>query len=475
METEPLYKKSAAGLSVLLQKREISALELMESTFAQIDRREAQIGAYLSLCREKAIAAASQVDRQRAKGEPLSPLAGIPFSAKDNLCTISLPTTCASRMLEGYRPPYTATAIKRLTNCGAILIGKTNLDEFAMGSGCQTSALGETKNPRDLSRLPGGSSGGSAAAVAACECAFSLGSDTGGSIRLPAAWCGVYGWKPTYGAVSRYGMIAFASSLDQIGPLTRTAKDLAMVLPVLYGKDEKDATSRSISGWEGLSCPDFLKGKRIGLIRETLDSSPAAFCEKTQQAAALFSSLGAQVELVSLSEWEKVLPAYSAISCAQAASNLARFDGIRFGRRGIGSTPRQQAENARAAGFGHEVQQRILLGNAILSDGKRAYYEKAVSFSRRLSEKCDSLFARFDFLLTPTTPIPSPRKTDVFDLSETDRFTAIANLTGIPAVSIPFGRDEEGLPVGVQLLAPAGRDATLLCAALELEKGGAGL
>lgn len=218
MESEPLYEKSVAELSSLLEKREISAFELMESTFAQIDRQDGQVGAYLSLCRDQAFAAARQVDRQREKGEERSSLMGIPFSAKDNLCTSFLPTTCSSRMLEEYRPSYTATAITRLTDCGAILIGKTNLDEFAMGSGCQTSALGETRNPRDLSRLPGGSSGGSAAAVAAGECAFSLGSDTGGSIRLPAAWCGVYGWKPTYGAVSRYGMVAFASSLDQIGP-----------------------------------------------------------------------------------------------------------------------------------------------------------------------------------------------------------------------------------------------------------------
>ncbi len=474
---------TAAALSAALQKRELSAREAAEDCLRAIEERDGGIGAFLTVTDELALRQADEIDAARARGEDLPPLAGVPMALKDNLCTEGVRTTCASRMLEHFVPPYSSAVYERLRGQGAVLLGKLNMDEFAMGSGTESSYFHPTRNPRALDRVPGGSSGGSAAAVAAGMVPFALGSDTGGSIRQPAAFCGVVGLKPTYGAVSRWGLVAFASSLDQAGPLTRTVQDAALVLQAIAGRDARDATSLE-HDWSGLADGLYAgsAGLRVALPRQCFDSGVApAVRRRTLDAAAALEGCGAQVDEVSLPALDDALPAYYVMSSAEASSNLARFDGVRYGFRAEGCrTVEELYEKSRSQGFGPEVKRRILLGSFVLSAGYRdAYYQKALRARDAVRAAFDGVFSRFDLVLTPTAPRTAwklgEKRADPTEVYLEDVFTVPVNLAGLPAVSLPCGQDESGLPIGAQLIAPHLGEPTLLRAAHTLEqalKGG---
>ncbi len=441
-----------------LVRGRVSARELTQAWLDAMEAKEGDIGAFITRCPDRALAEAEAVDDARVRGEELPPLAGIPMAVKDNICVQGLPTTCASKMLEDFTPPYDATAYEKLRWCP--LLGKTNLDEFAMGSTTENSAFHVTRNPRDTSRVPGGSSGGSAACVAAGEAPFALGSDTGGSIRQPAAFCGVVGMKPTYGSVSRYGLVAFASSLDQIGPMTRTVADNALVLDALAGYDRRDSTSVK-RGYTpmGRELNAGVKGLRIGLPKEFFGKGLAPAVKKqVLRAAKLLEKEGATVTEVSIPSLDYALPAYYVISSAEASSNLARFDGVRYGHR---TAEYQDLEElylkSRSEGFGPEVKRRILLGTYTLSAGYfDAYYKKALQVRtlvirdmERVLEQCDALLGP----VAPTTAYKLGEKTaSPLEMYLGDIYTVPVNIAGIPALSLPCGTDEAGLPVGAQLM-----------------------
>lgn len=464
-------------LSAALQSRQLSAREAAQGYLDAIAARDGETGAYITVTAERALAQADAVDRARAAGQELPALAGVPMGVKDNICTEGVRTTCASRMLEGFVPPYSATVYRRLEGQGALLLGKLNMDEFAMGSTTESSYFHPTRNPRAPGHVPGGSSGGSAAAVAAGEAAFALGSDTGGSIRQPAAFCGVVGLKPTYGAVSRYGLVAFASSLDQIGPLARDVADAALVFSAIAGHDERDATSRE-GDWSGLldGLERGVRGLRVGLPRQCFGPGVApAVRQRVLHAARLLEGLGAQAEEISLPALEDALPAYYIMSSAEASSNLARFDGVRYGRRAEGCRSIDELyEKSRDEGFGPEVKRRILMGSFVLSAGYQdAYYKKALRARDGVCAAFGEAFSRFDLLLTPVTPTPpwklGRRTSDPTEVYLEDVFTVPVNLAGVPALSLPVGADEGGLPIGAQLIAPHFGEKTLLRAARALE------
>lgn len=457
--------KEIIGLSVLelgkrLAARELSARETAAAYLEQMEERDPDIGAYLTVTAESALETAESVDASRARGEELSPLAGIPMGLKDNICTKGVRTTCASRMLEGFIPPYDAAVAERMRSCGAVMLGKLNMDEFAMGSTTETSYFKITRNPLDLSCVPGGSSGGAAAAVAAGEAAFALGSDTGGSIRQPAAFCGVVGMKPTYGTVSRYGLVAFASSLDQIGPLTRTVEDSALVLEALVSRDERDATSVA-HPYPGFSAALGMgaKGLRIALPKEYFGAgiSPGVR-DAVKNAAERFGRMGAVVEEASLPSLEYALPAYYVISSAEASSNLSRFDGVRYGYRAPErGTLEELYKNSRSEGFGDEVKRRILLGSFVLSAGYYdAYYKKAQQVRVLVCGDFDRIFEDYDLVLSPVAPTTAYRlgetRNSPLELYLGDAYTVPVNIAGLPALSMPCGTDEAGLPVGMQLI-----------------------
>jgi aspartyl-tRNA(Asn)/glutamyl-tRNA(Gln) amidotransferase subunit A len=452
---------------------------LTNAYLERIGQEDRSIGAYLSVFKEQARKRAGELDTLPTDEKYKTPLWGIPFAAKDNICTKDRPTTCASRMLEGFVSPYSATVIERLERAGAILLGKTNMDEFGMGNTTEHSAFQRTVNPLCPQRVPGGSSGGSAAAVASFEAPFALGSDTGGSVRQPAAFCGLVGLKPTYGALSRYGLVAFASSLEQIGPLTRTVEDCALVFSHLAGKDERDATSRSFS-YPPL-CEETkkgVKGLRIGL--------PTAFFEEEMEkgvgdvlleAAREFEKMGATVEPVTLPLPREALAAYYVISSAEASANLARYDGVRYGRRSDhGENIRELYALSRGEGFGAEVKKRILFGSYVLSEGQReACYLRARAVGERIRHAFLESFGRFDLLLCPTSPTLPPfigEKREDSSFYNGDLFTVSANLAGIPAISLPCKTLLRGLPVGMQLLADKGREDLLFRAAGAYEREG---
>ncbi len=452
-----------------------SAVDVLEEHLALIESGDGEVHAFnlvtADLARQQAIA----VDRTVHAGEDPGLLAGVPVALKDNLCTRGVPTTCSSRILEGWRPPYDATVVDRLHRAGAVTVGKTNMDEFAMGSSTESSAFGPTRNPHDTSRVPGGSSGGSAAAVAAGFVPLALGSDTGGSIRQPAALCGVVGMKPTYGTVSRYGLVAFASSLDQIGPLATTVADAALLFDVIGGHDPCDSTSLNRPTPRVLSVlDDGVAGLTVGLLTEFLDGADPDVVARTREAADALATAGARVEEVSVPEVSLGLSAYYLIAPGEASSNLARYDGVRYGLRVDAADTVAMNTATRSAGFGAEVKRRIMLGTYVLSAGYMdAYYNQALRVRTKIIEGFASAYRRCDVLLGPTTPttaFPVGAKTgDPLTMYLSDVCTIPTNLAGHPAVSIPFGTGDDGLPVGVQLLGPALSEGTILKVAAVVE------
>jgi aspartyl-tRNA(Asn)/glutamyl-tRNA(Gln) amidotransferase subunit A len=465
-----------AELAKAVGRGDRSAAEVVEETLAAIEAGDDTIHAFLTVTADDARAAAAEIDRRVAAGDAPGPLAGVPVALKDNMCTRGVATTCGSRILEGWCPPYDATVVERLAAAGAVVVGKTNLDEFAMGSSTENSAFGPTRNPHDATRVPGGSSGGSAAAVAAGMAPLALGSDTGGSIRQPAALCGVVGMKPTYGRVSRSGLVAFASSLDQIGPLATTVADAALLFEVIAGHDPLDSTSIPEPVPEvSTHIDDGVEGLRVGLVAELLGEGIAPdVAARTRVAADALEGAGAKVEEVAVPAAIYGLSAYYLIAPAEASSNLARFDGVRYGLRVDAPTTQEMMVATRTKGFGAEVKRRIMLGTYALSAGYYdAYYGKAQRVRRLIADDFAAAYQRFDVLLAPTSPttaFPLGAKTaDPMAMYMNDVCTIPSNLSGDPAVSVPFGTGDDGLPVGVQVMAPALAEIDLFRTAAALE------
>jgi aspartyl-tRNA(Asn)/glutamyl-tRNA(Gln) amidotransferase subunit A len=467
-----------------LQRGEVSARDLTLAALARIEAVEPQVHAFVDVCRERALADADRIDARRSAGEELPPLAGIPVAIKDNLCTRGIRTTCSSRMLENFVPPYESTVTERLWQAGAVLIGKTNLDEFAMGSSTETSAFGPSHNPWDPSRVPGGSSGGSAAAVAAGECLVSLGSDTGGSIRQPASFCGVVGLKPTYGRVSRWGLVAFASSLDQVGPFSTCVADAAEVLQIIAGEDRRDATclTEPVPDY-GAQLNQPLAGLKVGLIRECfqeqgLDPQVRA---SVMAAAQVLERLGCELVEVSCPRFDDGIATYYVIAPSEASANLARYDGVKYGLRSELSSNDNLAvmtARTRAEGFGDEVQRRILIGTYALSAGYvDAYYKQAQRVRTLIRRDFDHAFTQVDVLLSPTSPTTAFRfgahTEDPLAMYLADLLTIPANLAGLPAISVPCGFDDQGLPIGLQLMAGVLEEGKLLQVAHQYEQAAA--
>lgn len=462
-----------------LERGEVSARELTDQHLARIEAVDGTVHAFLEVTAERARADADRIDAARAAGEQLPPLAGIPLAIKDNLCTQGIRTTCSSRMLETFVPPYESTVTERLWQAGAVLLGKTNLDEFAMGSSTETSAFGPSRNPWDPERVPGGSSGGSSAAVAAGECVASLGSDTGGSIRQPASFCGVVGLKPTYGRVSRWGLVAFASSLDQVGPFTTSVADAAELLQVIAGADPRDSTCLSAP------VPDYravleqpVAGLRVGIVRECLETEglDPAVRAAVLAAADQLQALGCELVEVSCPRFNDGIATYYVIAPSEASANLARYDGVKYGYRAEGADSlAEMTARSRAEGFGDEVQRRILIGTYALSAGYvDAYYRKAQQVRTLIRRDFDRAFETVDVLLTPTSPTTAFRfgahSDDPLAMYLADLLTIPANMAGLPAISLPCGFDGQGLPIGLQLITGVLQEERLLQVAHHYER-----
>ena len=473
-----IQKLTAVSLGKKIKEKEISVREALDAVFAQIDQTEDRYHAYVTLDKEGAYKQADAVQDKIDKGELTGALAGVPVAIKDNMCTKGLLTTCSSKILENYVPTYTASAVQNLTDAGCVIIGKTNMDEFAMGSTTETSYYGVTRNPHNPDHVPGGSSGGSAAAVALNECFFALGSDTGGSIRQPSAFCGITGMKPTYGTVSRYGLIAYGSSLDQIGPMTKNVTDCAAVLETIASYDKKDSTSMKREEYDFTSAlVRDVKGLRIGLPKDYfgdgLDSEVKAAIFK---AAETFKRMGAIVEEFDLGLVQYAIPAYYIIASAEASSNLERFDGVKYGYRTkeYGDL-HSMYKKTRSEGFGSEVKRRIMLGSFVLSSGYYdAYYLKALKTKALIKQEFDKAFEKYDIILAPAAPTTAPllgsSLQDPIKMYLSDIYTISANLAGIPGLSIPCGKDKMGLPIGMQLLGGCFQEKTLLRAGFAYEK-----
>jgi aspartyl-tRNA(Asn)/glutamyl-tRNA(Gln) amidotransferase subunit A len=467
--------KTARELAEAVRSGERRAREVTEEALTAITTGDGEVRAFLTVLGEEALAQADAVDAAVAAGRDPGPLAGVPMALKDNLCTRGIETTCGSKILKGWRPPYDATVVTAVREAGAVALGKTNMDEFAMGSSTENSAFGPTRNPRDLKTVPGGSSGGSAAAVAAGFTPLGLGSDTGGSIRQPAALCGVVGVKPTYGRVSRYGLVAFASSLDQIGPFASTVEDAALLLDVLAGHDPCDSTSLPSAPEPTLpSARDGVEGLRVGLCRELVDGCAADVIRRVEAAAEALAHAGAKVEDVSVPEFTYGLSAYYLIAPAEASSNLARYDGVRYGLRVDGEDAAAMNTATRTAGFGAEVKRRIMLGTYALSAGYYdAYYAQAQRVRTLVMQAFDRAYSSVDVLLGATAPTTAfalgAKVDDPMAMYMNDVCTIPSNLAGHPAISVPFGTGDDGLPVGVQVLAPALHETTLFRVAHVLE------
>ena len=472
-----LLSLSAVELGAAIKEGKTTAVEAMQAVFHKIEKTEDLYHCYVTLDREAALERARAVQEKIESGELTGPLAGVPVAIKDNLCTEGILTTCSSKILENFVPTYSAEAVRNLERAGAVLIGKTNMDEFAMGSTTETSAYGVTKNPRNPEHVPGGSSGGSAAAVAAEECFFALGSDTGGSIRQPASFCGVVGMKPTYGTVSRYGLVAYGSSLDQIGPLCKTVEDCAVILETIASHDEKDSTSveRNDTDFSSALVKD-VQGMRIGIPRdyfgEGLDPEVKA---AVLQAAEVLKTNGAIVEEFDLSLVEYAIPTYYTIAAAEASSNLERFDGIKYGYRAEAEGLHQMYKKTRSQGFGPEVKRRIMLGSFVLSSGYYdAYYLKALRVKAMIKKAFDDAFAKYDCILGPAAPTTAPKLgeslTDPIKMYLGDIYTISVNLAGLPGICVPCGEDSKGLPIGLQLIGDCFQEKKLIQVAYTYEQ-----
>lgn len=463
-----------------LRKKEYSSVQLTQAYLEQIDKKDKTIGAYITVTADRAIESAKAFDEGRSSDSEISPLAGIPCGIKDNMCTKGIKTTCASKMLGGYIPPYSAHVVEKLEKSGAVILGKLNMDEFAMGSTTENSAFKVCRNPLDTDRVPGGSSGGSAAAVAAKEAVYTLGSDTGGSIRQPASFCGVVGMKPTYGSVSRYGLVAFASSLDQIGPITSTVLDNALVLNAIVGHDKRDATSvKRVYNDFTANIKNGVKGMKIGVPEEFLGEGISDDVRKAVLAAAdTYRALGAELVSVSMPSVDYALSAYYVISSAEASSNLARFDGVRYGYRCDDySNIDELYRKSRSEGFGSEVKKRIMLGTFALSSGYYdAYYKKALQVRSLVRKDFDEAFGKCDFIISPVTPTVAYKigeKTgDSLQMYMGDAYSVPVNIAGIPALTLPCGIGEGGMPVGMQLIGPAFSEGLLYRAGFAFESTG---
>ena len=468
---------SAAAIAADVRSGRRSASAVTEQSLAAIAAGDGEVNAFALVTADSARRRAEEIDARVAAGADPGPLAGVPVALKDNLCTRGVPTTCCSRILDGWCPPYDATVVERLAAAGAVVVGKSNMDEFAMGSSTETSAFGPTRNPRDTSRVPGGSSGGSAAAVAAGFTPIALGSDTGGSVRQPAALCGVVGMKPTYGTVSRYGLVAFASSLDQVGPLAATVADAALLFDIIGGHDERDTTSLDRPAPRLASVVDQgVDGMTIGVLAEYLEGADPAVAGRIAQAAEVLAAAGARVEEVSVPEVRLGLSAYYLIAPAEASSNLARYDGVRYGLRVDAEDTVEMNVATRSAGFGAEVKRRIMLGTYALSAGYLdAYYGQALRVRTRIIDGFAVAYERCDALLGPTAPTTAfelgAKLDDPLSMYLSDVCTIPSNLAGHPAISVPFGTGSDGLPVGAQVLAPALAEATMFKVAAVLEAG----
>ena len=474
-----LYEMTAHELSALLRAGKLSVVELTQAYLSRIDEVESKVGSYITVSRDEALKHAEKLQSDFSSEKvDLPPLAGIPIAIKDNMCTEGILTTCASRILGNFIPPYNATVVEKLYRQKTVLLGKLNMDEFAMGGSTENSYFKQTRNPWNMERVPGGSSGGAAASVAGGEAVFALGSDTGGSIRQPAAFCGVVGMKPTYGAVSRYGLVAFASSLDQIGPLTRDVTDCALVLNAITGQDQLDSTSAPVKH------PDYtkalvndVKGMKIGVPREYLGEGIHIEVKKSiLEAAEVFRRLGANCEECSLPITEYAIPAYYIISSAEASSNLARYDGIKYGYRAEKYTDLLDLyKQTRSEGFGAEVKRRIMLGTYALSSGYYdAYYKKALQVRTLIRKGFDEVFSKYDFVLGPTAPTTAyqigEKVNDPLAMYLGDIYTVSANIAGLPAFVLPCGFDTAGLPIGLQLIGKPFDEVTLLRAGYTFEQ-----
>ena len=475
-----LLDLTALELGAAIKKGETTAVEAAESCFARIKEMEPEVHAFINLDEERAMDQAKKVQKEIEEGKLTGPLAGVPVAVKDNICTKGLATTCGSRMLEHFVPPYDAFAARKLKEAGMVILGKANMDEFAMGSTTETSWYGVTRNPRNTQHVPGGSSGGSCAAVAAGECFAALGSDTGGSIRQPSSFCGVTGIKPTYGTVSRQGLVAYGSSLDQIGPIGKDVADCAALLQVIAGHDPADSTSLEREPWD---FSESLKGDgaglRVGLpgdyFGEGLDEGVR---RAVLQVAENLKEQGAAVEEFDLGLVPYAIPAYYVIASAEASSNLSRFDGVKYGFRAEGAEGlHDMYKKTRSQGFGPEVKRRIMLGSFVLSSGYYdAYYLKALRTKALIKQAFDKAFERFDVILAPAAPTTAPRLgeslQDPLKMYLGDIYTVSVNLAGLPAVCLPCGADKEGLPIGVQMIADCFGENKMIQAARAWEKGG---
>lgn len=473
-----LMSLTAVELGKRIQKKEVSAVEAAREALAAIGAREEAVHSFVTVDEEGALARAEAVQKKIDAGELISPLAGVPVAIKDNLCTAGMKTTCSSNILYNFVPSFSSEAVINLEKAGAVILGKTNMDEFAMGSTTETSAFGVTKNPWNTAHVPGGSSGGSCAAVAAEECSFALGSDTGGSIRQPSAFCGVTGIKPTYGTVSRYGLIAYGSSLDQIGPVAKDVTDCATILELIASHDPKDSTSierEDTRFTEALI--DDVKGMRIGIPRDYFGEGLNIEVKQAVLAAAKeLEKKGAIVEEFDLGLVEYAIPAYYVIACAEASSNLARFDGVKYGYRteeydGL----HQMYKKSRSEGFGAEVKRRIMLGSFVLSSGYYdAYYLKALRVKALIKKAFDEAFSKYDVILGPAAPTTAPKLgaslSDPIQMYLGDIYTISVNLAGLPGISLPCGVDQSGLPIGLQLIGDCFKEKNIIRAAYAFEQ-----
>lgn len=473
-----LMSLTAVELGRKIKAKEVTVREAVLAAYDKIDEKEAELNCYVTTTKEAALAKADEVQAKIDAGELTGPLAGVSVAIKDNMCTKGVLTTCSSKILENFVPTFTAEAVINLEKAGAVILGKTNMDEFAMGSTTETSHYGATKNPWNTKHVPGGSSGGSAAAVAAEECSFALGSDTGGSIRQPSSYCGVTGMKPTYGTVSRYGLIAYGSSLDQIGPIARDVTDCATILEAIASYDPKDSTSIKRDDYDFTSAlVDDVKGMKIGIPKDYLiEGLNPEVKDAIMNAAHKLEEKGAVVEEFDLSLVEYAIPAYYVIACAEASSNLARFDGVKYGYR----TPEynelhEMYKKTRSEGFGPEVKRRIMLGSFVLSSGYYdAYYLKALRTKALIKQAFDKAFSKYDIILGPVAPTTAPEigssLADPIKMYLGDIYTISVNLAGLPGISVPGGFDSKGLPIGVQMIGNCFEEKKIIRAAYAFEQ-----